>query len=205
MTTISLIGDSISLHYEPYLRQYLENSVRFIREESGVLQSDETLPGGANAGDSRMVLRLVQEKLSRDALRSDLMLVNAGLHDMKRNQETSSLTVPLQHYENNLKALIRLIDESKRHMVWVRTTPCDERIHNRSDIPFLRYAADCLQYNQAADAIMNNAGVACIDLYGFTLALGPNLYADHVHFFHHIRQKQAAFIAGWLHAWLQKK
>ena len=45
---------------------------------------------------------------------------------------------------------------------------------------------------------MRRHDVPAVDLYGFTRTLGPDLYADHVHFHAHIQERQAAFIAGWL-------
>ena len=61
-----------------------------------------------------------------------------------------------------------------------------------------RFAADCRVYNALADSVMRRRGVPAVDLYAFTRALGPDLYADHVHFRPHIQARQAAFIAGWL-------
>ena len=63
-----------------------------------------------------------------------------------------------------------------------------------------RFSADCRAYNAIADSVMRSRGVPCIDLYGFTHTLGPDLYADHVHFHPHVQARQAAFIAGWLNA-----
>ncbi len=80
----------------------------------------------------------------------------------------------------------------------MRTTPCDEQVHNTRSMQFHRYAADCAAYNAVADHIMVEAGVPVIDLYTFTCNLGPDLYCDHVHFPVPIREKQAAFLAGWL-------
>ena len=47
---------------------------------------------------------------------------------------------------------------------------------------------------------MAAAGIPAIDLHGFTASIGPELYCDHVHFHEPVREKQAAFIAGWLMA-----
>jgi hypothetical protein len=67
---------------------------------------------------------------------------------------------------------------------------------------FFRFAADGVAYNEAADAIMARAGIPAIDLYNFTLSLGPELYCDHVHFHEAIREKQGIYIAGWLSGWV---
>ena len=66
---------------------------------------------------------------------------------------------------------------------------------------FHRFVADCLAYNDAADRVMAEAGVPSIDLFTFTRNLGPDLYCDHVHFVEPIREKQAAFIAGWVNGY----
>ena len=67
-------------------------------------------------------------------------------------------------------------------MVWVRTTPCDEAVHNKPTSSFHRFAADGNAYNAAADTIMADAGIPMIDLHTFTVNLGDDLYCDHVHF-----------------------
>ena len=70
---------------------------------------------------------------------------------------------------------------------------------------FHRFVADCAAYNAVADRIMNAAGVPVIDLFTFTRNLGPELFCDHVHFHVNIREKQAAFIAGWLAGWVTRQ
>jgi hypothetical protein len=83
-------------------------------------------------------------------------------------------------------------------VVWVRTTPVDEAIHNQREMAFHRFAADCDTYNAIADSVMRLNDVPVIDLYSFTRNLGADVYCDHVHFHDHIREKQAANITGWL-------
>jgi hypothetical protein len=89
-------------------------------------------------------------------------------------------------------------------LVWVRTTPCDEAVHNtRPGMTFHRFAADCAAYNAVADEVMAAAGVPTIDLHSFTASLGGEVYCDHVHFHEAVREKQGAYIAGWVDAyWL---
>jgi len=35
-------------------------------------------------------------------------------------------------------------------LVWIRTTPCDETVHNYAGMAFHRFAADCEAYNGVA-------------------------------------------------------
>ena len=205
MKRVYVIGDSISIQYGPYLQQALRGVMEYGRkegEEEALLNLDQ--PQGANGGDSSMVLAFLQAKHRADGIAAELLLLNCGLHDIKTNPATGEKQVPLARYRENLEAIAALAAQLGPTLVWMRTTPCDERVHNsRPDIAFHRFAADCAAYNQAADQIMANCGVPIIDLYTFTANLGQDLYCDHVHFHEHIRAQQAAYLAGWLAAWLR--
>jgi lysophospholipase L1-like esterase len=196
---IYVIGDSISIGYGPYLEAYLRGVMEYSRktgEEEALVNLDT--PRGANGGDSSMVLEFLQAKAGAGGIEADLVLINCGLHDIKTNPVTGAKQVTIDAYRRNLEAILAVVAGMGRQLVWIRTTPCDESIHNARQKTFHRFSADCTAYNAAADAIMRAAGVPCIDLYTFTLNMGPDLYCDHVHFPDPIRQKQAAFIAGWL-------
>lgn len=202
---IYIIGDSISIHYGPYLKQYLEGMVTYTRKEGeteALLNLDH--PIGANGGDSSMVLAFMRALANAGSHRgtdAGLLLVNCGLHDIKRNPVTGIYQVDIEDYERNLRSITNVAVDMQKQLVWIRTTPCDEHVHNRISKEFHRFGNDSVTYNAVADRVMHAAGVPVIDLYTFTRNLGPDLYCDHIHFHDHIRQKQAAFIAGWLNAW----
>lgn len=84
--------------------------------------------------------------------------------------------------------------------IWVHTTPCDDQVHNTRMRDYLRFNEDVVAYNTAASQVMKESDIPIIDLYRFTenLGKGPSLYVDHVHYEPHVREKQAAFIAGHL-------
>lgn len=198
---VYVIGDSISIQYGPYLKGYLKGMMDYARKEG----EDEALlnldrPQGANGGDSSMVLSFLKGRAASGGIDADLLLLNCGLHDIKTDPVTGAKQIPIRQYEENLRAIVLTASALKPQLIWMRTTPCDEAVHNRPGSSFFRFSADCLEYNRVADRVMREAGVAIIDLHAFTLNLGPDLYCDHVHFQEHIRQKQAAFIAGWLMA-----
>ncbi|MCF6174493.1 MAG: SGNH/GDSL hydrolase family protein [Victivallaceae bacterium] len=199
---IYVIGDSISIHYGPYLQSYLHNTMGYSRKEG----EDEALlnldnPQGANGGDSSMVLLFMQEKAKSGGIDADLLLVNCGLHDIKTDPVTGLRQVSIEDYTENLHAIVKTAEKMRPDLVWIRTTPCDEAVHNKAGSSFYRFKADCDAYNQVADQIMTKSGVPIIDLHTFTNNLGPDLYCDHVHFYEHIRALQAAFIVGWLSAY----
>jgi lysophospholipase L1-like esterase len=199
---IYVIGDSISIQYGPYLKQYLDGVMDYARKEgetAALLNLD--IPMGANGGDSSRVLAFMKALAGAGGVDADLLLVNCGLHDIKRFPDTANFQIPIADYRRNLQEIAAVAGEMRKRLAWIRTTPCDENIHNRLCKEFHRFSADCIAYNAAADEVMSAAGVPSVDLYTFTRNLGPDLYCDHVHFHDHIRQKQAAFIAGWLGAW----
>ena len=199
MKSIYVIGDSISIQYGPYLEEMLRGVWQYGRkegDEEARLNLDR--PQGANGGDSSMVLDFLRGRADSGGIPADLLLLNCGLHDIKTDPATGYKQVPLPEYERNLRSILELRPRPGS-LAWIRTTPCDERVHNRVPGPgFQRFARDVEAYNAAADAIMRAAGVPVLDLYTFTCNLGPELYCDHVHFADAIRRQQAAFIAGWL-------
>ncbi len=198
---IYIVGDSISIQYGPYLESYLEGTMDYSRkgvEEEALLNLEN--PQGANGGDSSMVLSFLRAKAESGGIDADLLLVNCGLHDIKTNPETGERQVSMDEYSENLRAIMHTAKRMKPTLIWIRTTPCDEAVHNQPSLNMNmhRFSADCDAYNRAADLIMNEAHIPSLDLHTFTKNLGSDLYCDHAHFHEHIREKQAAFIAGWL-------
>lgn len=196
---IYILCDSISMQYGPYLERFLAGGMEYARkgaEEEALLDLDD--PQGDNGGDSGMVRAFLEAKGRAGGIDADVLLLNCGLHDIKTDPRTGAKQVPLEQYEENLRAVVGLVAAIGLELVWLRTTPCDEAVHNREGMEFHRFAADCAAYNRAADRVMTAAEVPMIDLHTFTVNLGPDLYCDHVHFHPHISEKQAAFIAGWL-------
>ena len=203
MKKLYAVGDSISIQYGPYLQRSLQGVLDYARKEG----EDEALldldnPQGANGGDSSMVLAYLQAMSKAARIDTDVFLINCGLHDIKTDPASGTKQVTLAQYQDNLRAVIDIVAATGAALIWVRSTPCDENVHNRPDMAFFRFATDGIAYNEAADLIMVDAGIPSIDLYNFTLGLGPDLYCDHVHFHDDIREKQGIYIAGWLAAWV---
>ena len=196
---IYVIGDSISIQYGTYLESQLKGIMEYSRkggiEEASVNFDHKT---GANGGDSKMVLNHLQLIKEAGCIDADVIVVNCGLHDIKTDPGTKRKQVEIDKYEENLFLIVNLIKDLPREMVWVRTTPCDEGIHNNSGVKFHRFSEDCLEYNSVADRVMRLKNIPIIDLHSFTSNLDEDLYCDHVHFHQSIRQQQAAYIAGCL-------
>jgi len=203
---VFVVGDSISLHYGPYLEASLRGFMTYSRkegEEEAMLNLDE--PQGANGGDSSMVLEyLAQKMVGSSCLQdADFLLVNCGLHDIKTDPTTGDIQVPLEKYKENLKRIIELVGTlcTNTELVWIRSTPLEDEIHNAKQKKFHRHKQNLHLYNAAADDIMAEHGINSIDLFTFTNNLchsEGNLFCDHVHFHKTVREKQGVFIAGWL-------
>src|SRR5580658_3164656 len=102
---IYVIGDSISVQYGPYLQSYLKGFLEYSRkeaEEEAALHLDN--PQGAGGGDSSMVLSFLKAKVPAHGIDADFVLLNCGMHDIKTDPTSGTKQVPLQRYEENLRA-----------------------------------------------------------------------------------------------------
>lgn len=197
-----VIGDSISLQYGPHLKKYLAGDCEYHTKHAvGDAFANLDMPQGNNGGDSRMVLEYLQVLKKQGGLHADVMLLNAGLHDIKVNLQTRELAVPIDQYESNLHKIVTLIHEAGIPLFWVSTTASIDDIHNTRTTKMHRFARDNDAYAAVADRVMQSHGVAVIDLRTFTLSLGgEEVFCDHIHFHEPIRALQAAYITGWLKA-----
>jgi lysophospholipase L1-like esterase len=159
-------------------------------------------PIGANGGDSRMVLAYLRE-LAQDSsdFKPDVLLVNCGLHDIKTRPGTSIRQIMEEEYRRNLLAIVELSREQAWPLIFVRTTPVIDSIHNEGNDWMHRFAVDVDRYNAIADGVMQLYRVPVIDLYTFSANFPQSAFQDHVHYTENYRARQASFIAGHLLAW----
>jgi lysophospholipase L1-like esterase len=196
---VFVIGDSISQGYGPPLAEMLADRFRCARKgDDDAALGEFAHLAGANAEDSTKVLAYLNVRLQDADFAPEIMLLNCGLHDLRVWPQTGSVQVLLSDYQENLRAMARLIQDRDIRLVWVRITPVDDERHNRLQSVFQRSNADVERYNAIADGVFAKASCPIIDLYTFTAKLGDDLYADHVHFKPHVQRLQAAFIAGFL-------
>ncbi len=192
-----LIGDSISVHYTPYLQKHLAGLFTCIRHgTSAEALKNLDIPKGGNAGDSTRALTFISASRSVGGLGADLLLINCGLHDIKHEVSVGKIQVPIDLYRENLKSIAKVVGEMKIPILWARTTLVVDEIHNTLSTDFHRFEKHLDAYNAVADDVMRSAGATVVDLYTFTKNLGPDLFCDHVHYHEPIREKQAAFLAG---------
>ncbi len=201
--TLFLIGDSISIQYGPYFERYVQGTIEVDRKRDDGGSPDERVPDGPNGGDSRMVLAYLKSRLADPAFEPDVLLLNCGLHDIKKDVKTQQNQVSIQEYEQNLEAILNLVGERRISLIWIRTTQVVDSIHNaRERLDFARFASDQIAYNAVADRVFSKAGVFIIDLYEFTMLLSDDRFIDHVHYNEETRELQGAYLAGAVKAWL---
>ncbi|HRR06077.1 MAG TPA: SGNH/GDSL hydrolase family protein, partial [Victivallales bacterium] len=106
---VYVIGDSISIHYGPYLEKYLRGFMKYERktgEAEALLNLDN--PQGANGGDSARVLDFLRGMAASGGIDADILLLNCGLHDIKTNPSTGLKQVPIENYKANLREIIKV-------------------------------------------------------------------------------------------------
>jgi lysophospholipase L1-like esterase len=204
MPTLHIVGDSISMQYGPWLEKFLANTAwRYSRKEGPVSSIDHG--GGANGGDSSHVLGYLRDCAAAKR-HWDLLIVNCGLHDIKTDPVTKTRQVSDAHYRDHLEAIVALAPTLADRLLWIRTTPVVDAVHQRHSAAFHRHHADQQRVNAIAGDVMLAHAIPAIDLDHVTRALATadgnidHVFCDHVHFTDPVRQIQAACIAGWLTA-----
>ncbi|OGF48342.1 MAG: hypothetical protein A2231_10170 [Candidatus Firestonebacteria bacterium RIFOXYA2_FULL_40_8] len=197
--SLFVLGDSISMHYGPYLRQYLAGIFDYDRKrDKSISKKDLYKPVGANGGDSSNVLSYLIEQKKKKLLKYDFMLLNCGLHDIKIYKNTVKNQISLSNYKKNLKSILALLKKTLTKVIWVRITHVDNKVHKARCKDFRRFNKDVEKYNKAADTIMKKNRISMIDLNTFTKNTGKKYFKDHIHYFDNIRAVQAAYISGFL-------
>ena len=197
--SLFVVGDSISVQYGPFLEQMVKGRYSYARKtgtEEALAKAE--LKTGNNGGDSGAVLAYLSAMRTHGNFQPDVLLLNCGLHDIKTDPATGRKQVSLDQYRQNLRKIVALFRGVPTRVIWVRTTPVDDKQHNDRKIGFHRFARDVTAYNSAADSIMGAAGLTILDLCGFTRNLGAGVFHDHVHYTEPVRAQQAAYIAGFL-------
>ena len=167
---VVFIGDSIRLGYAPLAAERLKGRAAVVSPE-------------ANGGDSANVLRNLDEWVIR--AKPDIVHLNCGLHDLKRDRATKAHQVELSQYEANLREIVaRIRRETGAALVFANTTPIHDARHARRGAGFDRLQADVERYNAAALRVMREAGVPVHDLHWQVQQHGPDrmLLADGTHY-----------------------
>jgi isoamyl acetate esterase len=165
---VALIGDSIRMNAEPFVRERLPQRIRLMSPP-------------VNCESSRKVAECISDWVPRGEV--DLVHVNCGLHDIRYDPGRDRPVSSAQEYEANLRNIFAHLAASGTAVVWATSTPIDEAMHNRSK-PSRRYRADLLEYNLRSVSLAREYGFRIHDLHETLsqMALDTLLLADGVHF-----------------------
>lgn len=173
---VYVLGDSISLHYGPYLEKALRGKFRYARKtENEVTALNLDMPASPNGGDSRRVVAFLTAQTARGDFHPDVLVVNCGLHDIRKALPAGEMQVDAENYRSNLRRIIGLAAGMRCSLVWVLCTPVDDVLHARLASQHRRFDADVNLFNRIAREEMTVGGVPVIDLNTFTRELAPAL------------------------------
>jgi lysophospholipase L1-like esterase len=162
-----LFGDSIRISYFPLVARQLETEFELWAPEE-------------NGGTSRHTLAMLPDWLTDRT--ADLIHINCGLHDIAIDPPGQSNRVELAEYEENLRGIFTLLQQTEARILWATTTPVLSERH-RAKKGFDRREEDVLRYNAAALAIAQSFGLEVDDLHAVVEKGGVEdcLSADGVH------------------------
>ena len=134
MKKVFVLGDSISMHYGPYLETYLQGIFAYDRKGKNQECKNLNIASQVNGGDSSNVLEYLQ--ILPD-LEYDVLLLNCGLHDIKICEGVRQVSE--EDYRKNLTEAIELVLGRGKKVIWVNSTPVNDEQHNRMCKAFSRY------------------------------------------------------------------
>jgi isoamyl acetate esterase len=169
MQNVTLIGDSIRGGYQPVVAELLAGNANVW----GPAQ---------NGGDSANVRAHLLEWLGESA--ADVVHINCGLHDIKREFGAEANQVPLEAYKANVAwILTTLAEQTEARIIWAATTQVNHQWHHENKA-MDRFEEDVVAYNAAALAIAQSLGLEVNDLFEVVMGAGRDqlLLPDGVHF-----------------------
>lgn len=164
-----LIGDSIRIGYQA-------DVIRQLAELADVRAPTQ------NGGNSANILQHLDEWII--ARSPDVLHINCGLHDLKKDFNTDERAIPVNQYESNLRALLgRILAETNCTVIWATITPVNEIWHHKRK-GFDRLEADVAAYNAVARNVADDLDIPINDLFGVISDTGRDSYLtpDGVHF-----------------------
>lgn len=175
---ILLLGDSISIGYTPFVKEFLSGKANVYRPVDENEKSENCL------GTQNGILKT--DTWIRDG-NWDVIHFNFGLHDLKHvdkitgensNNPEDPRQTNLRQYVKNLKEIVETLKTTKATLIFATTTP----VPSRRVKPF-RDPGSVPEYNKAALKLMKKENIHINDLYASALPLLPEIQRpDNVHF-----------------------
>ena len=169
MKKVLLIGDSIRLGYDKYIKMAFEGKA-------------EVVYPGSNCMFTGVVIRSLADWADGCGVGKDLDLIhwNAGLWDDLIMLDGKRLTAPEVYVENigRICDLIGILFPNAK-MIFATSTPVREELFGR----LKRYNKDTELYNRLACDIVKSRGGFIDDLYTHMSGVPDSFYSDMTHFY----------------------
>ena len=179
INSIFVYGDSISMQWGIPFHEMISGEYKYDRLGGG--DSKDLADKRYNGETSRSMLEWIEQLEKKDRCE---LLFNCGLHDIKRDF-MGNYEVPVDEYRDNLQKIISIAKNNFDGMIWLNTTPVDDKRHMDLCSRFVRRNKDVLSYNITAKELMDANKIPIIDLYSVVLNIldeNEAVYMDHVHF-----------------------
>ncbi|MDO4640515.1 MAG: SGNH/GDSL hydrolase family protein [Neisseria sp.] len=165
--TIYLIGDSIRLHAEFYIRQALAPLT--------VASPPE------NCRSSDILAEHIAEWAP--AKSGDIVHLNCGLHDIRHNTGSDQPVNSLAQYQANLRRIFDYLAARRSRVIWATSTPFNQIVHNTVKASH-RYDEDIMRYNACSVELATAYGFAVNDLHAVLTSAGYEslLQSDGLHY-----------------------
>lgn len=148
---VLLLGDSIRMSYQPWVREQLENLATVVGPADNCQFSLYTL-----SSLGRWIDQLGKP---------DIIHWNNGLHDIGHNPNRAPVQIPLDIYHDNIEHILRQLRAITPHVIWATSTPVHPERPLYAD-QWSWHNEEIDQYNQAALEVMKNQDVPINDLHG---------------------------------------
>lgn len=170
MKKIVLIGDSIRMGYDKYVKEALASVA-------------EVYYPAENCCFGEYTLRYAHEWKQKGKWPDDVDLVhwNAGLWDALELFEDEPLST-LDYYENVIPRIDRRLRMlfPKAKMVFANSTTV---LEHKASIDFRRHNATIKKYNEVAERVLADTDTVINDLYSLTASLPEEYHSDWVHYY----------------------
>jgi isoamyl acetate esterase len=173
MQSVLLIGDSICMGYSagPGYRPFVADQ----------LGSRGVRVSAMYCSDSGTLVKKIPEVARSGPF--DVIHLNCGLHDLKRNRQTLEYITHAEAYGRNLETLFERLRQDCARLIWATTTPVCDEWHQRHK-PFDRSERDVLRYNAISLSSATAGGLVINDLHRAIMNFGIERahHDDGVHF-----------------------
>ena len=167
---VALVGDSIRLHAEPFVRRSLPSRFK--------LRSPTV-----NGKSSDCVAAGIRDWIPPGT--ADIVHLNCGLHDIRRDPGQRRPRISPTEYIANLRQVFEYLAATGACVIWATSTPVREALDEPIDSPRW-HQADLVRYNRLSVELALGFGFRVNDLHG-RLSEAPVdalLMPDGVHFNH---------------------